>query len=670
MLRSDATVPMNMSISQVQMTFKLMTHPSSQDNLGALYKSVPLTADREAIRVLDVLPGSRIHSTIRTKLRVPTISTKTEYEALSYTWGQSLAARIIIVNDVYRFPVTDHLFNALRRLRSPYSVRTIWADAICINQWDDHDKGRQIALMGDIYADARCVNVWLGESGQASPVYLSHILHPSTWHWFKMKLGHCREEKDWSPLLSSLQNHAKKVDQAIRNIQPHWHDRAWIMQEFLLAKEVYLCFGRSRVRFGMHWLRFHVIGESSWPDTLPDFDNFFQKVNRFVQLRSSVAGFGKHITSRDKLYAQAATILTTRDEVGLYNLIGYLNDADATDPKDFVYSLLGMVNKGEAQIIASEIGASCAQVYAVATYASIQVHQRLDILDYVTGVRRSPDLPTWAVDFAMRYTLDSYYGDRHQNHQSDYCIFEKERRRSVSVLQLNRSSLRLKMSAGRMGSIVEIMPPVLGAGRDLHEVMAFFRRAWSRIPQNSSRAALQRICSGRPDAVTDQNAMQDGDATEYCSQVLKLLETKCFDKQTEDGLISVSDEFLEVSFHTWAMLTGFENFTSYKTWKDQRAEDENLFVSLAAASWKRHQMDHGGLSIILTSLGLVMFAPSRVTVDDQVVIVRSHEPLLALRRDRDTYTFEGQLKVFGIDGEELLKAWDQMGPEEHLFVLK
>lgn len=41
----------------------------------------------------------------------------------------------------------------------------LWVDAICINQDDPAEKGRQILLMGEIYAKATQVIVWLGYAG-------------------------------------------------------------------------------------------------------------------------------------------------------------------------------------------------------------------------------------------------------------------------------------------------------------------------------------------------------------------------------------------------------------------------------------------------------------------------------------------------------------------------
>lgn len=59
--------------------------------------------------------------------------------------------------------VGQNLYSALSYLRRTNEPRVIWADALCINQTDDLEKSRQIALMSSICKAARRVVLWLGE---------------------------------------------------------------------------------------------------------------------------------------------------------------------------------------------------------------------------------------------------------------------------------------------------------------------------------------------------------------------------------------------------------------------------------------------------------------------------------------------------------------------------
>lgn len=62
--------------------------------------------------------------------------------------------------------VTENLGAALRDLRKADQPRTLWADAICINQAVDGDeskeKNHQVGMMDEIYRSAYRTVIWLG----------------------------------------------------------------------------------------------------------------------------------------------------------------------------------------------------------------------------------------------------------------------------------------------------------------------------------------------------------------------------------------------------------------------------------------------------------------------------------------------------------------------------
>jgi hypothetical protein len=84
-----------------------------------------------------------------------------EYEAISYTWGEPIMAYPVYVTDGSHVMVTKNLDRALRNFRYATKPRALWADAICINQADDRDKGLQIPLMTRIFRSASRVLAWL-----------------------------------------------------------------------------------------------------------------------------------------------------------------------------------------------------------------------------------------------------------------------------------------------------------------------------------------------------------------------------------------------------------------------------------------------------------------------------------------------------------------------------
>ena len=85
-----------------------------------------------------------------------------QYECISYTWGGQ-EKTIELDCSGSRLWITPNLAAALRRFRSQTKVRSLWADAVSINQSDAEEKSVQVPLMYDIYRRALRVRVWLGE---------------------------------------------------------------------------------------------------------------------------------------------------------------------------------------------------------------------------------------------------------------------------------------------------------------------------------------------------------------------------------------------------------------------------------------------------------------------------------------------------------------------------
>ncbi|KAF1817380.1 heterokaryon incompatibility, partial [Eremomyces bilateralis CBS 781.70] len=87
------------------------------------------------------------------------------YEAISYVWGAAEHSTKVIVNNE-RVKVRQNLHLALQSLRYQDSARTVWVDAICINQNNNKERSHQVDLMRNIYQGADQVVVWLGASAE------------------------------------------------------------------------------------------------------------------------------------------------------------------------------------------------------------------------------------------------------------------------------------------------------------------------------------------------------------------------------------------------------------------------------------------------------------------------------------------------------------------------
>lgn len=133
----------------------------------SLYNLLPLPCDGSAIRLLRLKASDKPHSPIYGNLTVVRLNRETRYEALSYFWGDANTTENIFVNGEI-IAITTNLAAALRALRHPQHDRTLWIDAICINQGDLDEKASQVALMRNIYTNCSKTTAWLGPSDKSS----------------------------------------------------------------------------------------------------------------------------------------------------------------------------------------------------------------------------------------------------------------------------------------------------------------------------------------------------------------------------------------------------------------------------------------------------------------------------------------------------------------------
>ncbi|KAK8030104.1 HET-domain-containing protein [Apiospora rasikravindrae] len=105
-------------------------------------------------------------------------SSKEPYEALSYTWADESGDSTLcktIQLSGHPFLVTANCENALRRLRKRFYTRRVWVDAICIDQGNISERGHQVQLMPTIYSRAQSVLIYVGEAAHGTDELLSAI---------------------------------------------------------------------------------------------------------------------------------------------------------------------------------------------------------------------------------------------------------------------------------------------------------------------------------------------------------------------------------------------------------------------------------------------------------------------------------------------------------------
>jgi hypothetical protein len=190
----------------------------------------PLPAGRH-FRLLELQGGSN-EDPIACRLRVDGIpdestpSTGPGYEALSYAWGPPNPTHQIIING-WPYTIRQNLWSFLKHRRNPTTHSTLWIDALCINQKDVVERGAQVQLMGSIYRSADRVIVWLGDDCNNSSLVMN---------WMGAE-GPSRFIDDEHRFLNALEGWVSR----------NYWSRTWVVQEFLLARDIILVCGRKHV---------------------------------------------------------------------------------------------------------------------------------------------------------------------------------------------------------------------------------------------------------------------------------------------------------------------------------------------------------------------------------------------------------------------------------------
>ncbi|KAK3947131.1 heterokaryon incompatibility protein-domain-containing protein [Pseudoneurospora amorphoporcata] len=202
-----------------------------------LYYNVPISSSH--IRLLQLLPSENEDAAIHCRLFCTPLDSKgtRPYEALSYVWGSEDNPCSIFINGC-AFAVRENLYAALLHLRDHSIKRTIWIDAICINQDDEEEKGHQVQSMAKIYAKASGVIVWLGEEAAGSDQALEEIR-------IAAKRDQAPEEIRIAAELSirRLDNKAG----ILTLLERPWFQRIWVLQEVAAARYILIKCGSSEI---------------------------------------------------------------------------------------------------------------------------------------------------------------------------------------------------------------------------------------------------------------------------------------------------------------------------------------------------------------------------------------------------------------------------------------
>lgn len=327
------------------------------------------------------------------------------YEALSYVWGDA-SHRVPIRVGSGTLEVTQNLYSALRALVHQDTERTIWIDALCINQNDISEKNHQVQFMKEVYTRASSVVIWLGPEADGSDDVMEYLTSldgrnavrehekyrassPQDWGW--------EATEPWKPPPIPEEN----VDSMFSR---PWFSRIWIIQEAVVNQKTFFLCGAKIVP----WEQMFTLAWSILK-------------HRFLNLLSA-----KYEKSRTGAYC-LTIIQTFRDgkiHCTLFDVLRLFRYAKATDERDRIYAVqnLSIDPIPDSLLLKPDYNDTVSEVYtkmAVRFYET-QHHQMLSIV----GRRESgrSGLPSWAVDWTGSSVPLTGFG--YSAHGTSECSFK------------------------------------------------------------------------------------------------------------------------------------------------------------------------------------------------------------------------------------------------------
>ncbi|KAI1345845.1 heterokaryon incompatibility protein-domain-containing protein [Xylaria sp. FL0043] len=410
------------------------TLENRQSNSHFIYQT-ELDPATDQIRILRLNPGSE-DDDIDCSLEVHSIKEDGIPEALSYVWGKELSREQILV-DLQPFSISRDLLEILRSLRHPKTPRTIWIDAICINQTNNKERTCQVRLMREIYSQAQKTIIYLTKA-DLRVIQSDQYIPPLPENFG----GTTIDQFDLESIVREFQEYPNDAETPWCERQlalfvmmsawcmPHifscaWWERIWTLQEGALARSppIVLFQGHS---FTFQTLQSalkiqHDVKNLSEDQCSHLFTPILHNRSKDERTREICRtldfladnGFGAFIEPLLVHLRQQHSDDTTAGD--LYNLLNKTAGYRATDPRDKIYALESLLPCCIGKLIRIDYNEGYETTFTCATARCINSRQLYNLavtydllIDSTTIINKSSAVaddeanthPSWVLDFS------------------------------------------------------------------------------------------------------------------------------------------------------------------------------------------------------------------------------------------------------------------------------
>lgn len=427
----------------------------------------PLDIEQKEIRLIELLSYPK-SGTVRCKLHTVSLNTKPYFIALSYPCGPSWMTEEIQVNR-QSVRVPKNLEVALRHSKRHWvamsgkgidtsSIR-LWADAICIDQTNAAERSSQVQLMKDIYTSADSVFTWLSPRDDClGALQLLEELSGGIEAYYENNCGpfpdldspDCTSKQTkvnkcgWIPILDPDIEDPDCIGNPEVDDQVEWYDmgywinyykgkildgdekweefsilfklpvwsRLWIQQEMILAPKLYfltpsLCISYGKFAMAFQWLQKLLRHEEVTEAIQEENPRAAAKLNR---IRNFLSPMTFTLSLRKIFRVPPFPETGPMQQMAALTILCH-EIFEATDPRDYVYGLLGLTGldiipdytKPEGEVFV-EFATKWLETWQSLS-PSIPTFRRLGCLAFLhvfgAGIQAKQTMPTWAPAFSI-----------------------------------------------------------------------------------------------------------------------------------------------------------------------------------------------------------------------------------------------------------------------------
>ena len=411
-------------------------------------------ANSRDIRLLILEPGDGpdIHCSLR---NVSLDDEEAKFEALSYVWG-TIGTRspwhshwmCFVYLDGKKMDITANAYKALQQLRLSDQTRTLWVDAICINQIDNQERNQQVKLMRYIYSKADQVLVYLNCIGRVNKHrQMSTITSASStgttarsrtsaryyepfsyqasivsafvslaWQqndpqaWLESTLGKQEFVKYWSGVSAMFAS-------------PYW-SRIWIIQEIGMSRNIVVIYGKANFdwdvvcRLHRVWKEF-LNSSATWSNsvlmgwTLQVQSSSLRPLARIITKHVPIMKDAKNLAINRFLRQQPGPwdidqnikVKRVESDLNVLHLLASHFTSFSTDPRDKIYGLVGLLDDYTASAYHINYSAEVPKTLEYLVQYMLESTGSLDVICYASFHKGLPSwVPFWGP--STNYNVD------------------------------------------------------------------------------------------------------------------------------------------------------------------------------------------------------------------------------------------------------------------------